>query len=163
MDQSWDDRVALFWASADESKPDLALAAMKRLVEERPDADPDALFEWASVHDFLGREADAIPLYRAALEAGLSGDREPQAVIQLASSLRNVGDASAAVVLLEGRTEDAVTGSAAQAFLALALYDAGRADEALRVSLKALALTLPLYRRAVSSYADELTEKRAAD
>lgn len=154
--QSWDERVAIFWASAADSAAEAALTAMKRLVDERPEADPDALYEWASVHDFLGREAEAIPLYRAALDAGLSGEREPQAVIQLASSLRNVGDAQAAVDQLEDRPHDAVTGSAGQAFLALALHDVGRPRAALHVALRALAPTLPLYRRAIPSYADEL-------
>lgn len=160
-DKSWDERIAIFWASADDSKADTTLLAMKRLVEERPANDPDALYEWASVHDFLGREAESIPLYRAALEAGLSGDREPQAVIQLASSLRNVGEAQAAVDLLDGRPQEAVTGSAGQAFLALALFDAGQPRAALQVALHALAPTLPLYRRAILSYADELTDNNS--
>lgn len=156
-DKSWDERVASFWAAADDSKADVALTAMKGLVDERPSTDPDALYEWASVHDFLGREAEAIPLYRAALEAGLSGNREPQAVIQLASSLRNVGEPQAAIDLLDGRPQDAVTGSAGQAFLVLALYDAGQPRAALQVALRSLAPTLPLYRGAILSYADELT------
>jgi tetratricopeptide (TPR) repeat protein len=160
VSESWDDRVDRFWASATDSAPELAMAGMRRLVEERPETDPDAIYEWASVHDFLGLETDAIPLYRLALASGLSGARHPQAVIQLASSLRNTGRAREAVELLEGGTTDAVTGSAAQAFLALALYDVGRPRDALRVALKALAPTLPLYGRAVSSYADDLVEER---
>ncbi|TFD28157.1 tetratricopeptide repeat protein [Cryobacterium lyxosi] len=40
---------------------------MQALITERRDDDPAAIFEWASVHDFLGREAEAIPLYRRAL------------------------------------------------------------------------------------------------
>ncbi|QGU28765.1 hypothetical protein D7D94_03045 [Microbacterium oryzae] len=134
---------------------------MAVLIRERGDGDPDALYEWASAHDFLGREAEAIPLYREALAAGLSGERRPQAIIQLASSLRNVGDPAAAIDLLEEHAPHAVTGSASQAFLALALHDAGRTDEALRVALRALAPTLPLYSRAVAAYADELVTVRA--
>ena len=75
MDQSWDDRITSLWATADDSDPDLTLATMRPLIEERPPADPAALYEWASVHDFLGREPEAIPLYRAARDAGLSADR----------------------------------------------------------------------------------------
>jgi hypothetical protein len=160
-EESWDERIRSFWASADVGEADATLNAMKGLVDERPAADPDALYEWASVHDFLGREAEAVPLYKAALEAGLAGERQPQAVIQLASTLRNVGEAQAAVDLLEGCQPDAVTGSAGQAFLALALFDAGHPAAALRVALRALAPTLPLYRRAVVSYADALTDAQA--
>ncbi len=156
MDESWSERIDRFWSSADHSRPELTLAAMKQLVDERPEDDPDAVYEWASAHDFLGRESDAIPLYQKALADGLSGDKRPQAIIQLASSLRNVGDARAAIDLLEDCGPDTVTGSAAQAFLALALHDVGRHEAALQVALRALAQTLPLYGRAVTAYADDL-------
>ena len=88
---------------------------MKRMVDERPATDPDALHEWASVHGFLGCCAEAIPLCRAALQAGVSGDRETQAVIQHTSSLRNVGEVQAAVDLLKDRPQDAVTAACARA------------------------------------------------
>ncbi|MFC8302281.1 tetratricopeptide repeat protein [Specibacter sp. NPDC057265] len=39
--------------------------------------------------------------------------------------------------------------------------DCGRNDEALRVALKALASTLPLYGRAASAYSVELLQHRA--
>jgi len=126
------------------------------LLAERPPGDPDALFERASLHDFLGEERDAIPLYRAALDAGLEGPRRPQAVIQLASSLRNIGDHGGAIRLLEDAGTDDATGDASHAFLALALYDSGRHAEALKVALDSLARTLPMYGRAVTAYANDL-------
>ena len=158
MDESWDRRIESFWNEADGRDPDGLIARMTSLVRERPEGDPAALYELASVHDFLGLESQAIPLYQAALDGGLDGERRPQAVIQLASSLRNVGRAAEAVRLLEEFPEDATTGSASQAFLALALFDAGRSREALQVALSALAPTLPLYSRAVAGYAAELNE-----
>ncbi|BBH68351.1 hypothetical protein ACTI_50360 [Actinoplanes sp. OR16] len=156
MAASWEQRIDEFWATADDAAPETTLRAMRVLVEERGEDDPDALYEWASVHDFLGREAEAVPLYRRALDAGLAAPRRQQAIVQLGSSLRNVGEPGEAVALLSPQEPDAVVGDAAQAFLALALHDAGRPGEALRVALKALAKTLPLYRRAVTAYADEL-------
>ena len=120
-----------------------------------------ALFEWASAHDFLGREADAIPLYRAAITHGLTEPRHTQAVIQLASSLRNVGEATQAAALLGDLEPDGAVGAAPKAFLALALHDLGRLDEALAVALEALATTLPQYGRAVAAYADELRGDRS--
>ncbi|MCR2785728.1 MULTISPECIES: tetratricopeptide repeat protein [unclassified Microbacterium] len=162
MTEPWDERVAAFWRDADDDRPEAMLAQMQALIDERGAESPEALYEWASVHDFLGREGDAIPLYRAALERGLAGERRPQAVVQLASSLRNVGEADAAVALLQDHPGDTVTGAAPQAFLALALRDAGRPDEALRVALKALAPTLPTYRRAVEAYADALVDSDPA-
>ena len=156
MTAAWDPRVDAFWESADDTRPEDMLHAMAALVAERPDGDADAVYEWASIHDFLGREADAIPLYTAALDAGLREPRRRQAIIQLASSLRNVGNPAAAVELLDGLPADDTTGNAAQAFLALALHDCGAHDRALRVALRALAPTLPSYGRAVAGYADEL-------
>ena len=159
MAATWDERVASFWSTADDTQPEPTLRAMRVLVAERPADDPDALYEWASAHDFLGLEHDAVPLYRAALDRGLAGPRRPQAIIQLASSLRNIGEPDAAIELLRDLPSDAVTGDAAQAFLALALRDTGRHDEALRTALLALARTLPRYARSVEAYATALTEQ----
>ena len=156
MVKNWESRVQEFWAQADDTDPTGTFRSMKALVDEQPDGDGAALYEWASVHDFLGNEAEAIPLYRLALDAGLDDRRKTQALIQLASSLRNVGEFEAAVQVLEDVEESEVAGDAHRAFLALALFDAGRPDQALRVALEALAKTLPLYRRAVSGYAAEL-------
>jgi tetratricopeptide (TPR) repeat protein len=158
--RNWDEQIELFWSTADDMRPDEILGAMQKLITQLPDDDPDALYEWASVHDYLGMEAEAIPLYRRALDHGLIGDRRPQAVIQLASSLRNIGDPQAAIALLRAHPEDQITGDAAQAFLALALHDAGYGDEALQIALVALARTLPLYQRAIDNYAQELTTSK---
>ncbi|VXB60222.1 tetratricopeptide repeat protein [Nocardioides sp. AX2bis] len=156
MTEAWDVRVAEVWSSADEFSAKALLAAIRDLADERGEGDPSALFELASAYDFVGRETDAVPLYRAALDAGVAGSREPQAVIQLASSLRNTGNAEEAVDLLTDLPGDPVNGPATDAFLALALRDCGRPDEALRVALRALAPLCNTYERAVNQYADEL-------
>ena len=133
---------------------------MQALVAERHDDDPAAVFEWASVHDFLGRGAEAIPLYRRALKLGLDPVRNSQAQIQLASSLRHVGETTEAIEILQGMQPDATVGDAHDAFLALALFDAGRPGDALRVALQALAKTLPLYRGAIDRYADAIVDSK---
>lgn len=153
---AWEQRVAAFWRDADDADPRATLAAMRTLVEERPADDAAALYEWASVHDFLGLESDAVPLYRAALQGELDADRRTQAVIQLASSLRNVGDADAGIALLEAVPVSDPLHASARAFLALALHDAGRPADALRVALDTLAPHLPAYRRSILDYAAEL-------
>lgn len=153
----WENEVARFWAAADDGRPEEVLAGIRRLVAQRPEGDAAALFEEASAHDFLGEEAAAIPLYRRALEVGLDEPRRSQAVIQLASSLRNVGDARGAVELLVDFRGHESVGDASDAFLALALHDVGRHADALRVALNALAKTLPQYGRAVVAYSKELS------
>lgn len=156
MDGNWEERIKDFWAGADDADVPGTLAAMKDLVDERPGNDASATYEWASVHDFLGLEAEAIPLYERALGLGLDDARRGQALVQLASSLRNVGRAGDAARILEQLEGDRIVGDAPKAFLALALFDEGRPGDALRVALSALAETLPLYGGVVRRYAGEL-------
>jgi tetratricopeptide (TPR) repeat protein len=160
--RDWAERVRAFWSSADDTEPDRMLSGMRALVDERPPGDARARYEWASLQDFLGMESAAIADYGAALDAGLDEEHEAQAVVQLASSLRNVGDPDAAIELLRSAKESPTTGAATRAFLALALHDAGHPAQALQVALLALAPTLPLYARAVSDYATALTDRRDA-
>jgi len=99
-----------------------------------------------------------VPLYRAALDAGLVGERRRRAVIQLASSLRNLGNPQQALTLLTAEadvTSDDLDGAVAT-FLALALVDLGREREAVAVALTALSKYLPRYNRSVARYAQHL-------
>jgi len=140
----------------DESDPQNAISRMGSLVADRPAGDAAAMFEMGGVYDSLGLELEAIPLYRAALEAGLEGERATRVFIQLASTLRNVGDSAEAVSMLEAAPMSAVDEPARQAFLALALYDEGRYGDALRTALLALVPTLESYQRSLRGYAGEL-------
>ena len=49
------------------------------------------LYERGGEHDSAGREEEAIPLYEQALAAGLAGEIRARCLLQLGSSLRNVG------------------------------------------------------------------------
>jgi hypothetical protein len=159
----WDDRVDAVWARAGERGEDDVLNTILALADERPSGDPDALFEVASAYDYVGREVEAEPYYRGALAAGLAGARRPRALIQLASTLRNLGRAAEGADLLRaevggsGMTADLADVQAA--FLALMLLDSGRPDEAVGRALLALARHLTEYRRAVTFYADELLDR----
>ena len=145
-----------FWAEADgESETELS-ATLERILSEGAASPERALFERASLHDFLGQENAAIPLYRAALDSGLAPPHRTAAIIQLASSLRNSGDAASAIALLRAVDEGDPLSAAAQAFLALALYDHGASAHALSTALGALTPSLPAYQRSVSSYASAL-------
>jgi len=118
--------------------------------------DPLSLFARAGDLDAAGDELAAVPLYRAALEAGLSGPERTQAIIQLASSLRVLGDPSGAIALLRTVPDDDPLASAAHAFLSLALFDDGKPAAALRTALDALVPTLPTYRVSLRAYAAEI-------
>jgi predicted Zn-dependent protease len=159
MTESWEARVAAVWAGADSSSDETVLAQIDELVAEREPDDAAALFEAASVRDYLSRESDAEPLYRAAIAAGLDAERLPPAVIQLASTLRNLGRPGEAVDLLNDLLADHSADewtSPAAAFLALSLASDGRERDAASVALYALAGSLPVYSGAVRRYALEL-------
>lgn len=133
---SWEKRISGVWADID----DYEETAFVTLI------------------DSTGHSDQAVPLYRAALEAGLEGERRRRAVIQMASSLRNLGNAHDAVALLTAELDvgsDDLT-SAVRAFLALALVDMGREREAVAVALTALEPYLPRYNRSVARYAQQL-------
>ena len=146
------------WALFDSYEPDAFVTEMRRLVSERPEDDALAASELGGAYDSTGHSDLAVPHYRRALELGLDGDHHRQVVIQLASSLRNLGQASESIALLE-RERDARTDEldgAVCAFLALALIDAGREREAAAIALEALAPHLPRYQRSVKNYAQAL-------
>src|SRR5213593_979813 len=159
----WEHRVAALWDSLDELEPDDFRARIDALAAERPPGDAAALFERACASDSTGWPDAAEPLYREALAAGLTGIRRRRAVIQLASTLRNLGHADESVALLTAERDagtdeldDAVT-----AFLALALTDVGREREAAGLALEALARHLPRYNRSLANYARELSSSPA--
>ena len=155
----WEQRIADAWATTVDRSESEVVENITALVGERPSGDAAALYEQASAYDFAGREAEAEPLYRAALVTGLDEQRRPRAMIQLASTLRNLGRAQEGVDLLRGEigigTRDGLE-DARMAFLALALVDAGSPEEAASVALTALAGHLPQYKGAVLHYSAEL-------
>jgi tetratricopeptide (TPR) repeat protein len=154
----WEQRLSTLWASLDDHSEEEFVAKMDELVAELPADSAVAAYERASALDSTGRSDLAVPLYRQALELGLGSDRRRQAVIQMASSLRNLGQAEESVALLRAERE---AGSdelddAVSAFLALALVDTGREREAVSLALAALAPHLPRYQRSLANYAREL-------
>ena len=156
MDEELAKHIAAFWAAADDTRPEEMKAELHAILSLLPEDNPDRLFEWASLHDFLDDEAGAVSYYQQALDAGLEGDQRAQALVQLGSTLRNLGRIDEAIVLLRSCGNEPSTGSAAKAFLALALRDAGRHDEALLTALDALIPTLPRYQRALRFYCQEI-------
>ncbi|GAC1478298.1 MAG: tetratricopeptide repeat protein [Candidatus Dormibacteria bacterium] len=156
----WERRLALLWAELEDSDENEFRTRIEALAGELPAGSGVGLFERAAAFDSTGHPDQAVPLYRAALSAGLDGERRRRAVIQMASSIRNLGDPQAAVTLLTAeaaRTSDQLDGAVAT-FLALALVDLGREREAVAVALTAISNYLPRYNRSVVRYAAALTE-----
>ncbi|TQO21010.1 tetratricopeptide repeat protein [Rhodoglobus vestalii] len=159
MHHNWRDRVADIWTNASSMADGDLVNAIDELAGERNSNDAEALFEAAGARDYAGREAEAEPLYRRALENGLDSSRRPQAVIQLASTLRNLGRIDESIAMLEQQLhehpDDEWTGPSA-AFLALALVSRGDTTQAAAVALMALADYLPIFQRSVRGYVAEL-------
>lgn len=159
----WQQRVDAVWA--DEALSEAAvIEAIDALAAERDPDDAVALFERAGARDSAGLEAEAEVLYRRALARGLDEERRTRAVIQLASTIRNLGKIDESLALLRDeydRAEGTPLHDAAAAFYALALASSGDAERGLSVALRALAPHLPRYTRSVTGYAHELAERRA--
>ncbi|MEF2278712.1 tetratricopeptide repeat protein [Deinococcus sp. YIM 134068] len=158
----WERRLTALWAELETFDGD-GLAFVVRMATLTAELPPDSavgLFERGAAHDSTGSPDQAVPLYEAALTVGLTGERRRRAVIQLASSLRNLGRPQEAVTLLTAEAQmpsDPLDGAVAT-FLALALADLGREREAVAVALTALAPLLPRYNRSVARYARQLVE-----
>ncbi|MFG3196005.1 tetratricopeptide repeat protein [Streptomyces sp. NPDC048208] len=166
MDRDWEERVAAAWAAFDTWPEDDAAgfrAVIDKLAAELPEGDPLALFERACAFDSTGHSADAVGLYRAALDGGLAEVNPYKArrtKIQLASSLRNTGNAAQGVELLtpELDSHSDELDDAVRACLALCLSSLGRDREGLALVLGALAPHLPRYQRSMANYARALTD-----
>lgn len=156
----WEQRIAGAWASIDQRSEAEFLALIEKLAAELPPDSGVGAFERACSFDSTGHPDLAVPLYRQALEAGLTGERRRRAVIQMASSLRNLGRPQESVALL---TTEMDAGSdhlddAVRAVLALALTDVGREREAVALAIAALAPHLPRYQRSMANYARLLVD-----
>jgi hypothetical protein len=163
VDAAWEERVAELWKALDRYEPEAFVAQLDTLVAELPPGSAIGLFERGAAQDSTGHPELAVPLYRSALEAGLVGLRRRRAAIQLASSLRNLGNAKEAASILAEELHapsDELDG-AVRAFLALALVDLDQEREAVAVSLTALSRYLPRYNRSLARYAQALAPSKA--
>lgn len=164
-DADWEWRLAALWADLDTYAEPAFRDRMLALTAELPPGSPVALFENGGARDSTGDPDRAVQLYTAALAAGLQGIRRRRAVIQLASSKRNLGAPEEALRLL---TAEAAAGSdeldgALATFRALVLADLGREREGLSVALTALSAYLPRYHRSVARYAQALLDPPQRD
>lgn len=161
VDNEWEQRLGALWLDIESHDEASFRKAHEALLSEVPQENSVALFERAAAFDSFGHPDEAAPLYQAALEANVPGERRRRAIIQLASSLRNLGRVEEAAMLLNKELEgkpDHLTG-ALRAVLALVLADLGREREALSIALIALADYLPRYNKSMTRYAQALLKK----
>ncbi|MGW6022106.1 tetratricopeptide repeat protein [Streptomyces sp. NPDC055099] len=124
--------------------------------------DAEVAYQTAWVHDSLGLEAEAVPHYvRAVKETGLSPDDRRGALLGLGSTYRVLGRYPEAVTTLRDAAAEFPDDAALKTFLAMALYNTGRAHDAMEILLTLLATTsqdpdIATYRRAIEHYAKDL-------
>jgi tetratricopeptide (TPR) repeat protein len=123
----------------------------------------DALvqYEAACVHDYLGQERAAVPYYRRAIAAGLPLAQLRGAYLGLGSTLRALGQYSAALVVFDEGLKHFATAPELQTFRAMTLYNLGRSKEAVAMLLGVLCATtadgqLQGLVPAISTYAEDL-------
>ncbi|AZS40234.1 hypothetical protein CVS54_01560 [Microbacterium oxydans] len=160
--KTWDERIDEVWDDATgEEVGDDTISRIDALAAERGPDNARAEFERGGARDSAGRPAEAVALYRRALALGLDGEHRPQCVIQMASSLRNLGEYDEALAVIRAEEELAPDGpyrDAVACVHALILASAGRPAEGLSVALLALVPHLPRYHRSMTAYAHEIAD-----
>ena len=130
------------------------------LAAQFPD-DAELQYQAACVHDFLGREAQAVPFYLAALSSELSAAHRRSAYLGLGSTYRTLGRyAEAERTLREGLAHFS-DAAELKAFLAMALHNLGRSKQAVELLLTVLAQSsadaqVQSYREAILFYAQDI-------
>lgn len=149
--------IAALWALDDAHE---RIEVARRLYAGRP-GDARVAYEYAGTHDSAGDPEAAVPIYHAALDAGLREPLRHRAQLQLASSLRNLGRLAEAVAIVDDVTARHPESVGAAAFSALVHHDAGDPTGALRVLLGAVAATstdpdVARYRRSLTASGEQL-------
>lgn len=160
MDKNWENQLQNIWLKLGTISNEEFIEQIKNHVELLTETDSQAIadFERACAFDSTGHEKEAEPLYRSALEKGLTGLRRRRARIQLASTLRNNGKIEESILILreEKANYSDELNDAVDSFLALSLSSTGEYKEALSLALKALSKHLPRYNNSLSRYAENL-------
>jgi len=160
MDQNWEAQLQSIWLKLGTISNEAFILLIKNHVKLLTITDSQAIadFERACAFDSTGHEKEAEPLYRSALDKGLTGLRRRRARIQLASTLRNNGKIEESIQILreEKSNYSDELDDAVDSFLALSLSSAGKHKEALSLALKALSKHLPRYNNSLSRYAENL-------
>ncbi|MDP9961204.1 tetratricopeptide repeat protein [Chryseobacterium lathyri] len=157
--EPWEEKLKTIWNQLGKIPNDDFIEKITLHTDKLHDAYPAiAGFERACAYDSTGFEKNAEPLYRSALELGLTGLRRRRARIQLASTLRNNGKFHESIEILREEKEkySDELDDAINAFLALSLASVNNDKEALSLVLESLSVHLPRYNKSVYNYSKEL-------
>lgn len=157
----WEKELKIIWDQLGNIPDDDFIDKIKTHTDQIS-AQPNAIadFERACAYDSTGFEKNAEPLYRSALQLGLTGLRRRRARIQLASTLRNNGKFEESITILREEKENYSDelDDAVNAFLALSLSSINNDKEALSLVLTSLSTHLPRYNKSVYNYSKKLIQ-----
>jgi len=145
-----------------EGKHEEACNLALRLLATDP-GNAELQLEAASIHDFLGQEAAAVPFYLNAMAGELGDSQRLGAYVGLGSTYRTLGRyKDAEKVLLEGRARFPMA-KEIWVFLAMTQHNLGKTKEAFELLLGLLAETsnddgIREYRRAIALYAQDIAK-----
>ncbi|MEV0145363.1 MULTISPECIES: tetratricopeptide repeat protein [unclassified Nonomuraea] len=159
-----DDELARAVRLREEGSHEEARELLLGLAERHPE-DAEVAYQTAWVHDVLGLEKEAAPFYERALagessKGGLKPEDRLGAFTGYGSTLRVLGRYDEALEVFRRGLTEFPEDPGLRTFMSMALYNAGRAREAVSTLLKVLAGTegAGQYQRAITYYADHLDE-----
>ncbi|TCP52668.1 tetratricopeptide repeat protein [Tumebacillus sp. BK434] len=135
--QSWQEEIARGYELYRQGEHREVLKLFARLRLEYPEV-AQVWHESAGMHDRMGFEEDAAPLYERALALGLAGEELVDCLICLGSTYRNLGQLEDSLRRLEDARRLQPDNLAIQAFLSLTLADLGHGADAVRLLGQAL-------------------------
>lgn len=102
MNQNWETQLQNIWLKLGTISNEAFIQQINDHIKLLTATDVQAIadFERACAFDSTGHEEEAEPLYRSALDKGLTGLRRRRARIQLASTLRNNGKIEESIQIL---------------------------------------------------------------
>ena len=132
------------------------------LYAASPD-DAQICYQYAWLHDNLGEERAAVPLYEHAIALGLPEDDLRNAMLGLGSTFRSLGEYEKALTYLQQGAAHFPDSNEFHVFMAMTLHNLGRHPEAMELLLRVIANTtsdqwVKRYQRALLFYADKLDQ-----
>jgi tetratricopeptide (TPR) repeat protein len=145
-----------------EGKLEEARMLLENLLTKEPE-NPELLYQLASVHDAMGLEKEAAPLYEKALRNGLKGESRKGALLGLGSTYRTLGQYMKAKETLERGMEEFPEASEFEIFYSMVLYNLGNYSKAMEILLKKIAEVsndpgIQQYKKAIHFYSDKLDQ-----
>ena len=124
--------------------------------------DAEINYRLACLHDFLGKESQAVEYYETALANGLTENRA-NAFLCLGSTYRCLGEYDKSFATFQKGIEEFPAERSLQVFYAVTLYNLGRAKDGMALLLHQLLDTtsntdIKSYERPLRFYADRLDE-----